>query len=149
MSSMPTPFARFDDRSKRAIALAQNEAVRLGHTWLGTEHLMLALTCAGGPASDALTSLHLDLDIARPAVETIVPRVEGTPTEVTLTPRMKTLIERANRIADDRSLPAVTPVVLLLALVADPDGVGTQVLSQFGATPQKVREAVDRLTPPS
>ena len=43
----------------------------------------------------------------------------------------------------------VTPVSLLLALVADPDGVGTQVLSQLGATPEKVREAVDRLTPPS
>ena len=40
---MPTPFARFDDRSKRALALAQNEAVRLGHTWLGTEHIMLTI----------------------------------------------------------------------------------------------------------
>jgi hypothetical protein len=39
--------------------------------------------------------------------------------------------------------------VLLLALVADPYGVGTQVLTQLGATPEKVREAVDRLTPPS
>src|SRR5438034_8829131 len=146
---MPSPFARFDDRAKRALALARDEAVRLGHTWLGTEHLMLALTCAGGGANDALTSLRVDLNTARLAVEKIIPRVEGSPTEVTLTPRMKTLIERANRIADDRGAPMVTPVSLLLALVADPDGVGTQVLSQLGATPEKVREAVDRLTPPS
>jgi len=146
---MPSPFTRFNDRAKRALALAQNEAVRLGHTWLGTEHLMLALTCVGGEASEVLTSLHVELNMARTAVEKIGPGVDRTPTEVTLTPRMKTLIERANRIADDRSAPAVTPQLLLLALVADPDGVGAQVLTQLGATPEKVREAVDRLTPPS
>jgi ATP-dependent Clp protease ATP-binding subunit ClpC len=146
---MPGPFDRFDNDSKRALALAQSEAVRLGHTWLGTEHLMLALVHVGGVATAALTSCGVDLGTTRAAVVQVLPRVDGSPTEVRLTPRMKSVIERAQRLADERATALITPPVLLLALVADPYGVGTQVLTQLGATPEKVREAVDRLTPPS
>ena len=139
---MTSKFDRFDDRAKRTLALAQDEAMRFGHTWLGTEHLMLALLRCGGPANDALVSLGVDLTAARAGVLLSCPRSAQLPTEVTLTPRMKSIIGWANGMTAERNAP-VTPPTLLLALVADPDGVGTQVLAQLGATPEKIRQALE------
>jgi ATP-dependent Clp protease ATP-binding subunit ClpA len=145
------PFDRFSDRSKRVLALAQDEAIRLKHTWIGTEHLMLGLIREGDSvAARALDSLGVQLSEARAAVEKVVPLGNSTttPSEITLTPRTKSVIERAVAIGRERGVLETRPEILLLALVDDADGVGTQVLLQLGATPDKVREAVDRFSQP-
>ena len=138
---------RFNADPKRSLALAQSEAMRLNHNWLGTEHLMLGLLRDASGASAILSSLGIGLSAARTAVEQAIPKRDVTPTEISLTPRMQKILARANEMC-----PApmeITPRVLLRALVADPDGVGVQVLSQLGATPERVREAVDKLWTPS
>lgn len=137
---MPSPFDRFNSDAKRTLAYAQNEAILLRHNWLGTEHLMLSLVRLPGRPHDALASLGVDLDTARASVERALPRGDADVRETQLTPRMKTLIERARQLSTPSDL---TPVHLLLALVADADGVGTQVLAQLGATPEKIEKALE------
>jgi ATP-dependent Clp protease ATP-binding subunit ClpA len=147
-SSGQGPFDRFDSNAKRTLALAQDEAIRFGHNWIGTEHLMLGLVRGERYAHDALTSLGVELAAARAAVEAVVPRgtAEG-PGEITLAPRTKAVIDRAIAISRERNNAPISPVLLLLALVADASGVGTQVLIQLGATPEKIRAALE--PPPS
>jgi len=65
-----------------------------------------------------------------------------------LTPRMHSILGRASGLRTQQHSTCVTPELLLLACVAEPEGVGTQTLGQLGATPDKIREAVDKLSPP-
>src|SRR5439155_16241320 len=128
----------------------QEEAVRFGHTWIGTGHFMLGLNSEGeSVAARALDSLGVELGAARAAVEKVIPRGSGAmPSEIALTPRVHELLARAELLCGERKRNDLTPDLLLLALVSDHDGVGTQVLTELGATPEKIREAVDRLSPP-
>lgn len=143
------PFDRFDSASKRTLAFAQDEAVRFGHNWLGTEHLMLGLLRGEGPARDALVSLGVELGAARAAVEAAVPRVTGaTPTEMTVTPRTRSVIDRATGISIERGNAEITPVLLLLSLLEDPDGIAIGVLAQLGAPPDRIRAALEGPPPP-
>src|SRR5437762_14391104 len=94
------PFDRFNDRAKRVLALAQDEAIRMHHDHLGVEHLGLALIREGsGVAARALESLGVDLTEFRMGVERAVPRgdPEKDVSEVTLTPRLKRIVEIANQ----------------------------------------------------
>src|SRR5438094_3231375 len=136
------PFSRFDHTSKRVLALSQDEAVRFGHTWIGTEHLMLGLIREGeSVAARALDSLGVELGAARAAVEKVIQRGSGAmPSEIALTPRVPELLARAELLCGERKRNDLTPDLLLLALVSDHDGVGTQVLTELGATPEKIRE---------
>ena len=143
------PFDRFDSSSKRTLALAQDEAVRFGHNWLGTEHLMLGLLRGEGPARDALVSLGVELGAARAAVEAAVPRVAGTtPTEITLTPHTRSVIDRAIGISSERGNADITPVLLLQSLIDDPDGIAIGVLTQLGAPAERIRAALESPPPP-
>ena len=74
---MGSPFGYFDHQSKHALAMAQGAAVELNHPSIGPEHLLLGILRTPGPASDALRSLGIDLERARGAVESIVPRGAG------------------------------------------------------------------------
>src|SRR2546428_629670 len=121
------PVDRFNPDAKRALALAQSEAMRLNHSWLGTEHLMLGLLRDGSGTGAVLSSLGIDLSVARAAVEQVIPKRDVAPTEIPLTPRMQRILARANEMSPAPT--EITPRVLLRALVADPDGVGPQVLA--------------------
>ena len=67
---MPGPFDRFNDRAKRVLALAQDEAIRFNHNYIGVEHLLLGLMREGeGAAARALDALGVDLAKIRTAVE--------------------------------------------------------------------------------
>ena len=104
---------------------------------------MLGLLRGEGPARDALVSLGVELGAARAAVEAAVPRRTGaTPTEITLTPRTRSVIDRAVGISSERGNAEITPVLLLLSLVDDPDGIAIGVLTQLGAPPEKIRAAM-------
>ena len=143
------PFDRFDSNAKRTLALAQDEAIRFGHNWIGTEHLMLGLLRGEGVVRAALTSLGVGLEAAREAVLKSVPRGDATSNEITLAPRTKSIIDRAQGMSRERGNAPITPVLLLLALIDDADGVGTQVLTQLGATPEKIRAALEPPPPPT
>src|SRR5205823_2298244 len=92
------PFDRFNDRAKRVLALAQDEAIRFNHNYIGTEHLLLGLVREGeGVAAQVLTTLRVDLAKVRTALEFIVGRGDDatSPSEITLSPRTKKVIELA------------------------------------------------------
>src|ERR671932_360286 len=120
------PFDRFNDRAKRVLALAQDEAIRFNHNYIGTEHLLLGLLREGeGVSGRVLASLGLRLSSARTEVERIVGRGETTtpPSEIALTPRTKKVIDLAVDEARERGHHAVGTEHLLLGLVRDVDSV--------------------------
>ena len=139
------PFDLLDDAAKRVLAIAEEEARQMRHNWIGTEHMLIALLRAPGLAIRALSELGVSLEQARAGVFKAVPPTETDVVEVTVTPRVKTLLGRAITLAAPVS-DKVRPQHLLLALVADADGIGSQVLAQLGVTKEKVREVVDRLS---
>src|SRR5438034_286457 len=100
------PFDRFNDRAKRVLALAQDEAIRFNHNYIGTEHLLLGLVREGeGVAARVLDSLGVELSKVRTAVEFIIGRGDSTtsPSEITLSPRTKKEIERVIQILSRRT----------------------------------------------
>jgi ATP-dependent Clp protease ATP-binding subunit ClpA len=139
------PFDLLDDAAKRVLGLAEEEARQMRHNWIGTEHMMIALLRSDGVAQRALQELGVTLDQARAGVFKAVPPRETDVTEITVTPRVKTLLGKAITLAAPTA-DRVKPQHLLLALVADPDGVGSQVLAELGVTPEKLRVTVDRLS---
>jgi len=139
------PFDRFNDRAKRVLALAQDEAIRLGHNYIGTEHLLLGLVREGDSvAARALASMGVDLSKVRTAVEFVIGRNTEAPppTEITLSPRTKKAIELA--IDESRKLGAdhVGPEHLLLGLVREGEGIASGVLESLGVSLAALRERV-------
>ena len=85
---------KFTDRARKVLALAQQEAGRLGHNYIGTEHLLLGLLAVGeGVAAKALGTLNINLDAVRSQVESTIGRGEENNGEIAYTPRAKKVIE--------------------------------------------------------
>src|SRR5688500_9495926 len=139
------PFDLLDDAAKRVLSLAEEEARQMRHNWIGTEHMLIALARSDGVAQRTLKELGVTLELARAGVFKAVPPAETEVTEITVTPRVKTLVGKAIMLAAPQS-DRVRPQHLHLALVTDPDGIGSQVLTELGATHEKVRKTVDKLT---
>lgn len=134
-------FDRFTDRAHRVMQLAQEEAQRLQHNYIGTEHLLLGLLREReGVAGKVLTSMGVDLDQARQAVEGIVDRgdhlVSG---EIRLTPRAKKVVELAVDEARRLHHHFLGTEHLLLGLLREGEGIGAGVLESFGISLQEVR----------
>ncbi len=143
------PFDRFNDRAKRVLALAQDEAIRFNHDYIGPEHLLLALIREGeGVAARALDSLGIDLGTARRNVEMTVHRGEAgpPPSEITLHPRTKRVIELAVEEAKARDDSKVGTEHLLLGLIRvageDAGGVAAKMLASFGVAAERIRQEV-------
>src|SRR3989442_5967184 len=129
------PFDRFNDRAKRVLALAQDEAIRFNHNYMGTEHLLLGLIREGeGVAARALDSLGVELSKVRAAVEFTVGRGDSTtaPSEITLSPRTKKVIELAIDEARKRGHSHVGTEHLLLRLLRESESAGAGVLASLG-----------------
>ncbi|HEV8228342.1 MAG TPA: Clp protease N-terminal domain-containing protein, partial [Candidatus Limnocylindria bacterium] len=139
------PIDRLDDVSRRIVALAQNEAVGLLHNWVGTEHLVLGLISANGTiAQRALNEIGVTLEAARERVaKAPAPSAEWQLGILALTPRLQRVLQISRVVGGP-----ITPERMLHSLVADPGSMGAQVLKDLGATAEKVREAVARLSPP-
>ena len=142
------PFDLLDDAAKRVLTLAEEEARQMRHNWIGTEHVVIALLRSDGVAQRALQELGVTLDVVRAGVFKAVPPRETDVTEIAVTPRVKTLLGKAIMLAGPVS-DRVRPHHLLLALVDDPDGIGSQVLTQLGATAEGVRAAIAKELPPA
>jgi hypothetical protein len=140
-------FDKFTDGARRVLTLSQDEAQRLGHNCIGTEHLLLGLVREGdGLAARALENLGADLAKVRTAVEFIIGQGDHAVSgEVGLTPRAKRVIELA--IAESRTSDAheIGTEHLLLGLVREGEGIGAGVLESFGITLDQARAEVIRL----
>lgn len=139
------PFDRFNDRAKRVLALAQDEAIRFGHNYIGTEHLLLGVIREGESiAARVLDALGIELSKARSAVEFMIGRGRDatTPSEITLHPRVKKVIELA--IDESRKLghSHVGPEHLLLGIVREGEGIASGVIESLGVTLEQVRQQV-------
>jgi ATP-dependent Clp protease ATP-binding subunit ClpA len=134
---------RLDDAARTVLTLAKNEAVGLGHSWIGTDHLLLGLISANGTvAQRALNDLGVHLDPTREQVAKAErPSAEWQTPTIALTPRANRLIDAA---ADLAGSGQIRPECLLLAYAAEPESAGSRILAALGATPARVREAVDK-----
>jgi ATP-dependent Clp protease ATP-binding subunit ClpA len=139
------PFDRFNDRAKRVLALAQDEAIRFNHNYIGVEHLLLGLVREGeGTAARVLNSLGVDLGKARSSVEFIIGRGESTtsPSDITLSPRTKKVIELAIDEARKLGHSHVGTEHVLLAVAREGQSIGAGVLESIGVSLNQVRERV-------
>ena len=134
-------FNKFTERARKVLHLAQEEAQRLKHNYIGTEHLLLGLIREGdGVAAKVLSNLGVDLDKARSSVESILGRgnrvVIG---EIGFTPRAKKVIELAVDEARRLHHHYLGTEHLLLGLVREGQGIGAGVLESLGVSLEKVR----------
>jgi ATP-dependent Clp protease ATP-binding subunit ClpA len=141
---MATPFDRFSPSARRVMAQAQDEARALGHTYLGTEHLLLALAGeTDGVAAAVLTSLAVDPATLRTAVERMVGRGTGFACgSVCVTPRLKRVLEQARKAAKQAKSPCVEPEHLLLSLTTKDGSVASGLLHEVGMTPARIQAAL-------
>src|SRR5437762_12606460 len=139
------PFDRFNDRAKRVLALAQDEAIRFNHNFIGVEHPLLWLIReVEGVAARAQNSLGVDLSKARTSVEFLMGRGDSTtsPSEITLSPRTKKVIELAIDEARKLGHSYVGPEHLLLGIVREGEGIASGVLESLGVSLGQVRHQV-------
>tara|TARA_Y100000588_G_scaffold154290_1_gene168393 strand:- start:2691 stop:5147 length:2457 start_codon:yes stop_codon:yes gene_type:complete len=125
----------FTDGVKRVMQLAREESARLGHNYIGTEHLLLGIIKDGkGKAVAVLTNLGLNLETVKQSIEDYVSTSGGTMTigEVPFTPRAKQILEVAANEAKEMKIQFVDIEHLLLALLKDKEGVAAQILAAFG-----------------
>jgi ATP-dependent Clp protease ATP-binding subunit ClpA len=138
-------FERFTDRARRVLVSAQQEAKRLGHPFIGTEHILLGLIVEeDGLAAKALRELGIDLDQTRRKVEAAVGPVEASDATgpPPFTPRSKKVLELSLREALNLGHNYIGTEHLLLGLVREGEGIGPQVLIEQGLSAPKVRNKV-------
>ncbi len=138
-------FERLTDRARKVMALANQEAQRFNHEYIGTEHILLGLVKEGsGVGANVLKNLGIDLRKVRLEVEKLV---KSGPEMVTMgklpqTPRAKKVIEYAIEEARNLNHNYVGTEHLLLGLLREHDGVAAQVLLNLGLKLEEVREEV-------
>lgn len=138
-------YERFTDRARKVMQLANQEAQRFNHEYIGTEHILLGLVKEGsGVAANVLKNLEVDLRKIRLEVEKIV---QSGPDMVTMgklpqTPRAKKVIEYAMEEARNLNHNYVGTEHLLLGLLREQEGVAAQVLMNLGLKLEDVREEV-------
>ncbi len=144
---MADRFDKFTERARRVLTLAQEEAQRFNHNYIGTEHLLLGLVREGdGVAAKVLANLGVELSKVRSAVEFIIGRGERTsPAEIGLTPRAKKVIELAVDEARRLSHHYIGTEHLLLGLVREGEGIAASVLESLGVNLERVRAETTRI----
>src|ERR687885_243712 len=140
-------FERFTDRARRAVVLAQEEARRLNHNYIGTEHILLGLIHEGeGVAAKALESLGISLEGVRQQVEEIIGQGQQAPSgHIPFTPRAKKVLELSLREALQLGHNYIGTEHILLGLIREGEGVAAQVLVKLGADLNRVRQQVIQL----
>ncbi len=138
-------FDRFTDRARRVMSLAKNEAQRLNHEYIGTEHLLLGLIHEGsGVASNVLRHMGIDLKKIRAELEKVV---KGSTTLVSMgnlpfTPRAKKVLELSLEEASQIGHNYIGTEHLLLGLIKESEGIAARVLTNLGVKLEDVREEV-------
>ncbi|KIL72115.1 ATP-dependent protease ATP-binding subunit ClpC [Bacillus badius] len=139
-------FGRFTERAQKVLALAQEEALRLGHSNIGTEHILLGLVREGeGIAAKALYGLGLSAEKIQEEVENLIGRGEGSSQTVHYTPRAKKVTELSMDEARKLGHSYVGTEHILLGLIREGEGVAARVLSNLGVSLNKARQQVLQL----
>jgi ATP-dependent Clp protease ATP-binding subunit ClpA len=140
-------FERFTERARQVIVLAQEEARGLGHSYIGTEHLLLGLVREEeGLAARVLERLDVTLERVRGQVVRIVGSGEEVPSgQIPFTPRAKKVMEMALRESLSLGHNYIGTEHLLLALVRENEGVAARILLDFDADAEKLRNEVIRM----
>ncbi|HET7768988.1 MAG TPA: ATP-dependent Clp protease ATP-binding subunit [Chloroflexota bacterium] len=141
---MSDRFDKFTERAKKVLVLAQEEAQRFNHNYIGTEHLLLGLVREGeGIAAKVLSNLGVELNKVRSAVEFIIGRGDRMVIgDISLTPRAKKVIELAVEEARRLNHNYIGTEHLLLGLVREGEGIAAGVLESLGVNLEKVRTQV-------
>jgi ATP-dependent Clp protease ATP-binding subunit ClpC len=140
-------FERFTEKAIKVIMLAQEEARRLGHNFVGTEQILLGLIGEGtGVAAKVLKSMGVNLKDARIEVEKIIGRGSGfVAVEIPFTPRAKRVLEHSLEEARQLGHNYIGTEHLLLGLIREGEGVAARVLENLGVDLSKVRTQVIRM----
>jgi len=140
-------FERFTEKAIKVIMLAQEEARRLGHNFVGTEQILLGLIGEGtGIAAKVLKSMGVNLKDARVEVEKIIGRGSGfVAVEIPFTPRAKKVLELSLEEARQLGHNYIGTEHLLLGLIREGEGVAARVLENLALDLSKVRTQVIRL----
>ena len=143
---MSNRFDKFTERARKVLALAQEEARRFNHNYIGTEHILLGLVREEeGMAAKVLSNLGIGLNKVRAAVEFIIGRGEGsTQNEVGLTPRAKRVIELAVDEARLLGHQYIGTEHILLGLLREGEGVASGVLESLGVSVERVHSELNR-----
>lgn len=144
---MGSRFEKFSERARRVLSLAQEEAQRFNHNYIGTEHILLGLVReTEGVAARVLSGLGVDLSKVRSAVEFIIGRGEKpTQGEIGLTPRAKKVVELAVDEARRMNHTYIGTEHLLIGLLREGEGVAAGVLESLGVNLEKVRAETHRI----
>ena len=144
---MASRFEKFSERARRVLSLAQEEAQRFNHNYIGTEHILLGLVReTDGVAARVLSSLGVELSKVRSAVEFIIGRGERpSPGDIGLTPRAKKVIELAVDEARRLSHHYIGTEHLLIGIMREGEGVAAGVLESLGVSLDKVRAETTRI----
>jgi ATP-dependent Clp protease ATP-binding subunit ClpC len=139
-------FGRFTERAQKVLALAQEEAIRLGHNNIGTEHILLGLIREGeGIAAKALNALGLGSDKIQKEVENLIGKGQDASQTVHYTPRAKKVIELSMDEARKLGHSYVGTEHILLGLIREGEGVAARVLNNLGVSLNKARQQVLQL----
>ncbi len=141
------PFERFTERAKKILTLAQEEAEKSHHSYIGTEHVLLGLLREGdGTAAKVLNNLGVETGKVRQMIETLLGRTERIIVQQIIpTSRVKKVIEISFEEARRMGHNYVGSEHLLLGLLAEGEGIGAHVLVELGASLDKVRAEIERL----
>jgi ATP-dependent Clp protease ATP-binding subunit ClpC len=139
-------FERFTEKAIKVIMLAQEEARRLGHNFVGTEQILLGLIGEGtGIGPKVLKSMGVNLKDARVEVEKIIGRGSGfVAVEIPFTPRAKRVLELSLEEAKQLGHNYIGTEHLLLGLIREGEGVAARVLENLGVDLSKVRSQIIR-----
>ncbi|MGB9613671.1 MAG: Clp protease N-terminal domain-containing protein, partial [Candidatus Margulisiibacteriota bacterium] len=132
----------FNDSANRIIQLATEEAKRLGHDHVRTEHLLLALIKAEGLAAKVLQNLGVDLVNLFSDIESLIGRGEGSPEKMTLTPRAKKALELAYQAARELGFNYVGEEHILLGIIREGESIAAQALHKRKVNFDKVAREI-------
>ena len=140
-------FGRFTERAQQVLVLSQEEAKRLSHNFIGTEHLLLGLVREGsGVAARALQNMGVDLNRVRQQVERITPKGEKVLAQsISYTPRAKRVVELAIEESQNLGHNYVGTEHIMLGLLREGEGIAAQVLSNLQIDLKRARKEVIQL----
>jgi ATP-dependent Clp protease ATP-binding subunit ClpC len=128
-----------DERPRKFIVLAQEQASRLGHSLMGTEHLLLGIAQEENSVAARLFSrLEIRLPLLQLEVEQITGKGDSTSTEMVSTPRAKRVIELAFQAARELHHDFIGSEHILLGLIGEGEGIAAQILARKGVTRELV-----------
>ena len=152
-SRIPWPPSddRFTDEAKRALVLAQDEAVRLAHNHVGPVHLLAGIACADqGVGAQALRELGVTSDRTRRALDSLMPSraTALAPDDITLTPRAQRVLDISIAESHQRRRPSAASEDLLLALMNEGEHFSKELLRALDIEADAVRKKLAELVDP-